>query len=430
MASLKNLSLEELQNLKNEYSSSYKSLKSKNLSLDMTRGKPSSDQLNLSKELLNTPLSENDWKQYGIDGRNYGGLDGFPEAKKFFSQILEVPESGTIVGGNSSLALMHDTIIRNILYGNCDSEKPWKNEPEIKFICPTPGYDRHFSICEHNNIKMIPVGMNENGPDMDQVEKLVKSDPAIKGIWCVPKYSNPTGVTYSDEVVDRLASMETKAKDFRIFWDNAYAVHFLDGHQPIKLKNILTTCTEHNNENRVYLYCSTSKITFAGAGVAAFGSSKGNVKDFLSHLKFQTIGPDKINTLRHLKFFDGKIENVLKHMNEHARVIKPKFQKVLEIFNNELGNLEIATWTNPKGGYFISLDTLPGLASEIVSMAEEAGIKLTKSGATFPYGKDPNNKNIRIAPTLPPLEEVEIAMDGVALCVKLASVQKLISENN
>lgn len=397
----------------------YEETKARRLSLDMTRGKPCSAQLDLSLGLL-------ELKDYraadGSDCRNYGVVEGLPEARRLFAELLEVEPAEVIVGGNSSLALMHDSIVLGLLKGMPDAP-PWKSLPAVKFLCPSPGYDRHFAICERYGIEMIPVEMGQDGPDMDTVERLAGSDPAIKGLWCVPRYSNPTGITYSAEVVERFARMETAARDFRIYWDNAYAVHHLVD-RPAPLKNILTTCRAAGNPDRPFIFTSTSKISFAGAGVGAIAASAANVRYLVAGLSIQTIGHDKINQLRHVRFFKDAA-GVAAHMKRHAAILKPKFDAVGEILERELGGTGIAEWSRPQGGYFVSLDTLDGCASAVVAMADAAGVKLTKAGATFPLGKDPRDRNIRLAPSLPSLDEIQQSMELVAQCVQLVSIAKL-----
>jgi DNA-binding transcriptional MocR family regulator len=410
-----------------DYEARFAAVKAQGHKLDMTRGKPSNEQLDLANA-LNTVLSADDYRAAdGTDARNYGGLDGLPEMKAIFAELLETAPANVIVGGASSLSMMHDTVVRGLLHGvpgshDSGGDGPW-SKGKIKFLCPTPGYDRHFSICQNHGIEMLTVALDAHGPDMAAVEKLVASDGSIKGMWCVPKYSNPTGQTYSAEVVGRLAAMKTAAPDFRLFWDNAYAVHDLfDGTDP--LVEILSACAQAGHENRPIVFASTSKISFAGAGVAALASSPVNVADAKKHLSIQTIGPDKLNQLRHVRFFKN-YAGISAHMKKHAALLRPKFEAVTRIFERELGQSGVASWTEPRGGYFVSLDTLDGCASAIVELANDAGVKLTPAGATFPYGKDPRNRNIRIAPTLPPASQVETAMEVVALCVLLASARKL-----
>jgi DNA-binding transcriptional MocR family regulator len=405
-----------------DYEATFAAIKQKGLKLDMTRGKPSSEQLDLANG-LNAVLSAEDYKAAdGTDVRNYGGLDGLPELKAIFAELLETSPANVIVGGASSLTMMHDAVVRGLLHGVPDGDGPW-SKSKIKFLCPSPGYDRHFSICQHHGIEMLTVELNADGPDMDAVEKLVAADASIKGMWCVPKYSNPTGETYSAGVVERLAAMRTAAPDFRLFWDNAYAVHDLfDTTDP--LLEIIAACAKAGNPNRPIVLASTSKISFAGAGVAALASNPANIADAKKHLAIQTIGPDKVNQLRHVRFFKD-FAGLKAHMRQHAALLRPKFETVTRIFERELGGSGLASWTKPRGGYFVSLDTLDGCATEIIKLADEAGVKLTPAGATFPYGKDPRNRNIRIAPSLPPASQVETAMEVVALCVLLASARKL-----
>ena len=423
---LESLSADELEKLRLKLARRYQDFQSRNLKLDMTRGKPCPEQLDLSLEMLECVKAEHYSTLVGEDYRNYGGLDGIVEAKKLFSRYLDVRPDEIIIGGNSSLNMMHDTIMSAVVQGVVDSEVPWGKLPNVKFLCPSPGYDRHFSICEYLQIEMIPVEMKEDGPDMDTVEKIVAEDETIKGMWCVPKYSNPTGITYSDEVVDRLANMKTKAKDFRIFWDNSYAVHHLTD-APVQLKNILSACEQAENSERVFIFGSTSKITFAGAGVAMLAGSKKNMEFRKKQISFQTIGPDKLNQLRHVRFFRD-LEGIKKHMKKHAAILKPKFDAVQTILEKELGDKHIAKWSQPDGGYFISLDTLDDCAKSVVEMAAEGGVKLTPAGATFPYRRDPRNRNIRIAPSFPPVEDVVLAMELLAICIQLVSIDKLISK--
>jgi DNA-binding transcriptional MocR family regulator len=422
MNQLKSMNNTALQEYYTGLSHAYEDFQSQNLKLDMSRGKPCTEQLDLSAELLDC-LSKTDYKTaHGTDCRNYGGMDGIPEAKKLFSWMLEAGSEEVIIGGNSSLNMMHDLLSRAMLHGFLESEIPWCKLPRVKFLCPSPGYDRHFAICQHLGIEMITINYLHDGPDMDQVERLVAADPAIKGIWCVPKYSNPTGITYSDTVVKRLAGMPAKASDFRIFWDNAYAVHHLT-HTPEQLLDILKTCTEAGHPNRVFAFSSTSKISFPGSGIAILASSVQNINWLKRQLGIQTIGPDKLNQLRHVRFFKDQA-GIEAHMNRHAAIIKPKFDLVLDILKSELGDKNIASWSNPQGGYFISLDTLPGCAQKIVAKAAAAGVILTPAGATYPYGKDPEDKNIRLSPTFPPLSQLKQAMELVVLCVKLVSAEQ------
>ena len=402
----------------------YEDYKALNLNLDMTRGKPCTEQLDLAADLI-TCLGKEEYKAGGMDCRNYGLVDGLPEAKALFAPMLEVSEKQIIIGGNASLNMMYDTIARALLKGVPGSDKPWGSQGKVKFLCPSPGYDRHFSICEYFGIEMITVDMTPEGPDMDEVERLVAADDSIKGMWCVPKYSNPDGITYSDETVDRLAAMVTGAEDFRIFWDNAYIVHHLTD-EPDQLKDILKACEAAGNPDRVFIFASSSKISFSGAGIAMMAASEKNIEAIKKQIFIQTIGPDKLNQLRHVKFFKTA-DNITQHMKKHAAILKPKFEKVLEILQEQLADKEIASWTKPNGGYFISLNVLEGCAAAVVAKAKEAGLVLTAAGATFPYGKDPKDKNIRIAPTLPPIEELEKAIELLCVCVEMVCLEKLIS---
>ncbi|OHX68274.1 aminotransferase class I/II-fold pyridoxal phosphate-dependent enzyme [Flammeovirga pacifica] len=407
---------------KKELQKKYQEYKEQGLALDMTRGKPGVEQLDLSLPMLDLVTSKDYKTVAGADTRNYGGLDGIPEMKEIFKDFLEVSSTDeVIVGGNSSLTLMHDTISHAVTHGFPESKKPW-GEQKVKFLCPSPGYDRHYSICEHFGIEMITVPMTSKGPDMDVVEKLVAEDKAIKGIWVVPKYSNPTGITCSKKTVKRLATMKTAAKDFRIMYDNAYTVHHLSKEQD-ELENILDLAKEAGTENRVLIFGSFSKISFAGAGVAAMGAAKVNIDWMKGHLSMSTIGPDKLNQIRHTRFFKD-MKGVEKHMKKHAKIIAPKFEAVDEILEKELGGKGIASWTKPNGGYFISLDVPKGCAKEVVKLAAEAGVKLTAAGATFPYKNDPKDENIRIAPTLPSMGEIKLATRVLAVCVQLAAAKK------
>ncbi|MFT6717284.1 MAG: DNA-binding transcriptional MocR family regulator [Saprospiraceae bacterium] len=401
----------------------YETAKTKNLALDMTRGKPGAEQLDLALPMLDLVTSSDYKTLAGADTRNYGGLDGIPELKELFKDFLEVDSTDElIVGGNASLTLMHDTVARLMSHGACESDTPWGKLDKVKFLCPSPGYDRHFSICEHFGIEMITVQNVNNDLDIVKIEELVAADDSIKGIWVVPKYGNPTGTSVADEVVDRLASMKTAANDFRIMWDNAYAVHHLSDDVDV-IKNLHAACKAQGNENRTFVLGSTSKITFAGSGVAAIGGSVDNMKWLNKHLSISTIGPDKINQVRHARFF-GDFAGLQNHMKKHAALIKPKFDVVISILEEQLGGKGLATWTNPKGGYFISLDTNEGCAKRVVQLASEAGVKLTAAGATFPYKNDPKDCNIRLAPTLPSIEEIKLAMEVVCLCIEIADTEK------
>jgi DNA-binding transcriptional MocR family regulator len=415
----------ELAALKESLRDRYRAFQDRKLTLDMTRGKPSSEQLDLSMAMMAEDVSKQYLTAQGVDCRNYGGLDGISEAKSLFAEYLEVGEDEIVVGDSASLKMMHDTIMGAMVYGMVDSETPWGKLDKVKFLCPSPGYDRHFAVCQYLGIEMIPVPMDANGPDMDAVEELVAKDESIKGIWCVPKYSNPTGITYSDAVVDRLATMQTKARDFTIMCDNAYTVHHLTD-LPDNLKNILSACKSGGNPERVIIFGSTSKVTFAGGGVAMMAGSRKNIEFMLSKMQFQTIGPNKLNQLRHVLFFKD-MAGIHELMKKHAVILKPKFDAVLEILDNELAGKDIAFWSRPQGGYFISIDMMQDCAKAVVEMASAAGVKLTPAGATYPYGKDPEDRNIRIAPSFPVVEDVSTAMELVAICIQLVSVEKLLS---
>lgn len=405
----------------------YKEFQYKALSLDMSRGKPSPEQLDLSMGMMDVLGPQADMTgEDGVDCRNYGDLEGIPECKELLADIMEVNPDNIIIYGNSSLNVMFDFISRSYTHGVMGST-PWCKLPSVKFLCVVPGYDRHFKITEYFGIEMINVPMLETGPDMDMVEQLVSSDDSIKGIWCVPKYSNPTGNSYDDETVRRFARLKPVAADFRIYWDNAYTVHHLYDHHQDHLIEILAECKRAGNPDMVYKFASTSKITFSGSGIAACAASLNNLEDIRKQLSIQTIGHDKVNQLRHVRFFKD-IHGVVEHMRKHADILRPKFEAVENIFEEELGGLEIGTWTKPNGGYFISFDSLPGCAKEIVARAKKAGVKLTPAGAAFPYGKDPEDKNIRIAPSYPSLQEIEQAARLFTLCVKLVSVKKFLEE--
>jgi aspartate/methionine/tyrosine aminotransferase len=426
MLDFNHLDTQQLRQIKDDLLDRYREFKSRGITLDITRGKPCPEQLDLASEMLDIINSGNYLTEDAADCRNYGGLDGIPEAKQLFAQYLEVAPEEIIIGGNSSLNMMHDTFMRAMVKGVAEDSPPWVKLPEVKFLCPSPGYDRHFFICDYLNIDMITIEMNDTGPDMDQVEELVADDDGIKGIWCVPRYSNPTGVVYSDEVVDRLAAMKTKANDFRIFWDNAYAVHHLDD-KPARLKNILTSCKQAGNPERVFIFGSTSKITFAGSGVAMMAGSSKNMALTKKQMAFQTIGPDKLNQLRHAMFFKN-VAGIDDHMKKHAAILKPKFEAVQIALEKELAGKSIADWSRPGGGYFVSIDTLEGCAAAVVQMAAEAGVKLTPAGSTYPYMQDPLDRNIRIAPSFPPLEDIRSAMQLVGICIQLVSIEKLLTK--
>jgi DNA-binding transcriptional MocR family regulator len=425
MTNLTQLSPNEITTNAQQLQARYDAFKARGLKLDLTRGKPSPAQLDLSSTLLSLPGAKDYLAEDATDCRNYGGLQGLAEVRRLFSGLMGAAPEQVVASNNSSLALMHDTIVYALLKGTCDSATPWSTQGstqgEISFLCPVPGYDRHFKICQDYGIRMIPVALREDGPDMDEVERLVAGDASIKGMWCVPKYSNPTGTVYADATVERLAAMKTAAPDFRLYWDDAYAVHHLTD-EAIKIANILDLCTRHGNPNRAFVFASTSKITLPGAGLALFAASKDNVKWLLERLTPRTIGPDKINQLRHVRFLKNPA-GISQLMNQHKALIAPKFQKVLEIFDQQLVNVPGVSWTRPKGGYFISLEVGKGCAARVVALAKEAGVVLTPAGATHPYGKDPDDRTIRIAPTFPELSEVAQAAEGVALCVLLAAAE-------
>jgi DNA-binding transcriptional MocR family regulator len=401
---------------------SYDAFKTKGLQLNLTRGKPARAQLDLSLDLLALPGVTDYVAEDGTDCRNYQGLQGIPEVRRLFSGMLGAPPQQVIVGNNSSLSMMHDAVVFSLLKGTCDSPAPWSQQGETAFLCPVPGYDRHFRICEEYGMRMIPVRLNHDGPDMDEVERLVAQDPSIKAIWCVPKYSNPTGTVYSDEVIERLAAMPAAAPDFRLYWDNAYCVHHLTSER-IEIANVLQLSARHGHPNRAFVFASTSKITLAGAGLALFASSPENVKWMLARIVPRTVGPDKVNQLRHVRFLkdDAGIHQL---MDKHRALLAPKFHKVLDVFDEKLSRVPGVTWNRPKGGYFITLDVPQGCARRVVALAKEAGVELTPAGATYPYGKDPNDRTLRIAPTFPALSEVALAAEGVALCVLLAAAEK------
>lgn len=424
LVSFLSLGRDELAAEHEQQKRNYAELQAKALKLDLTRGKPSAAQLDLSNKLLELPGAEDFRDGDGTDVRNYGGVHGLPELRAIFGELLGIPVQNLIAGNNASLELMHDVVVFSMLHGGPDSPRPWVQEPVVKFLCPAPGYDRHFAITESLGIEMITVPMLEDGPDVDLIEELVAADPAIKGMWCVPVYSNPTGVTFSWETVRRLVQMRTAANDFRLMWDNAYAVHTLT-HDFVRNVDVLGLAEAAGNGNRPLVFASTSKITFAGAGVSFLGASLGNIAWYLQHAGKKSIGPDKVNQLRHLRFFRDA-DGVRLQMQRHQELLAPKFAAVLEILSDRLGESKIASWTEPKGGYFISLDVLPGTAKRTVALAKDAGIAVTEAGATFPYRKDPEDKNIRIAPTMPPEPELRAAIDGLATCALLSATESLL----
>ena len=427
MKPYKELTRKELLDLQKELLAEYQSQKDKGLKLDISRGKPSKEQLDLSMPMLDVLGSDSDMHaEDGTDVRNYGLLDGIPEAKKLMGDLMGVDPSQVIVGGNSSLNIMYDMVARSELFGVMGST-PWSRLDKVKFLCPVPGYDRHFAVTEQFGIELINVPILADGPDMDAVEEYVNNDPTVKGIWCVPVYANPTGSVYSEETVKRLAALKPAAKDFRIYWDNAYCVHHLfdEEEKQAKVLNIFEECEKAGNPDMVYQFCSTSKVTFAGAGVAALSSSPANIADIKSKLQWSTIGPDKINQLRHVRFFKD-VNGLKEHMKKHAAIVRPKFEEVLATLERELAELEIAQWSHPLGGYFVSFDAMEGCAKKIVARCKEAGLVLTGAGAAFPYGKDPKDSNIRIAPTMPTLDELKEALELFVICVKLVAVEKLL----
>lgn len=422
---LENSTLEQLRQWEQDLAARYKDIKDQPLKLDLTRGKPSSSQLSLADN-LDGILAGDYFSQDGTDVRNYGGLDGLAEMKTLGAEILGVKPEEILVGGNSSLTLMFQVILHAYLFGFKGEQSAWKNQSSVKFLCPVPGYDRHFSICEKFGIEMLTVPMTEDGPDMDRVEHLVQTNPSIKGIWCVPKYSNPTGVVYSDETVERIARLgQVSAPDFLVFWDNAYAVHDLTD-SPVQLANLMDASRRYSTEDHIVQFASTSKVSHAGAGVAFLASSTHNLASFKQSLSIATIGPDKVNQLRHARLFPNK-EALMSHMQKHAQLLKPRFDCVLKHLEDAFADNDLGQWESANGGYFISFDTRPGLARTVVQMAADAGVKLTPAGATFPYGKDPDDKNIRIAPSVPTVEELDQAMVVFVLCVKLASVRQAIT---
>lgn len=422
---LSEMNKEQLIGFKNETEALYNDFKAQGLCLNMSRGNPCKEQLELSMEMLSVFDDGDFMSENGIDVRNYGLLDGIPEAKKLFSDMIGVNENEVIIFGNSSLNAMF-WAVQTAFNKGVLGEKPWSQCEKVKFLCPVPGYDRHFKVTEFFGIEMINIPMTADGPDMDMIEKLVAEDDSIKGIWCVPQYSNPDGISYSDETVKRFAALKPAAKDFRIFWDNAYCIHHLT-ESPTLILNILDEAKKVGNEDIVYIFGSTSKITFPGAGVAVMGASQKNVEELKKHLGISIISYDKMNQLRHVKFF-GTFENMCEHMKKHMAIIAPKFEIVCQTLEKEIAPLGIGSWTNPEGGYFVSFNAPNGCAKRIVQLCSEAGVTLTGAGATFPYGIDPDDKNIRIAPTFPPVDELKKAMELFVICVKLASAEKLLAE--
>lgn len=418
---LADLSAAELADALATQRTAYDRIREQGLTLDLTRGKPSSEQLDLSEELMRLPQGHT--AADGTDVRNYGGLAGLPELREIFAELLGVEPRQLVAGGNSSLTMMADTLKNLLLHGGVDSERPWLQEEKVTFVCPVPGYDRHFALLESLGIEMVTVPMNADGPDVEAVRRLVADDPSVKGMWLVPTYGNPTGITCSQEVAAELTAMPTAAPDFKILWDNAYALHHLTEDET-KSADVLSLASAAGNPHRPVVFASTSKITFAGAGVAFLAGSPETVKWFTGHLGKSSIGPDKVNQLRHAQFF-GDADGVRAHMAKHREIIKPKFDAVERILSDDLGDSGVARWTTPEGGYFVSLDVLPGTAGRVVELAKDAGVALTPAGASFPYGNDPDDTNIRLAPTLPPLAEVESAMAVVTTCVLLAAAEKL-----
>ena len=427
MKPYKELTKNELLTAKAALEEEYKTFESMGLKLNMARGKPGFTQLDLCEPMLDIINSASDMKtMMGNDTRNYGDLDGIGECRQLMADMMSVEKDNVIVCGNSSLNVMYDTISRSFTFG-VNGSTPWYKLDKVKFLCPVPGYDRHFKITETFGIEMINIPLYDNGPDMDMVEEYVNNDPAVKGIWCVPKYSNPTGISYSDDVVKRFAALKPAAADFRIYWDNAYCIHHLYEDTQDEILNILDECEKAGNPNLVYIFSSTSKISFPGSGVSAIAASRENIDYILSLMTVQTIGHDKINQLRHARFFKD-INGLNAHMKKHAELLRPKFAAVLDALDSEIAGLEIGTWIKPRGGYFISFNSMPGCAKAIVAMCKDLGVVMTGAGATFPYGKDPEDSNIRIAPTFPSVEEMAVAAKVFVLCVKLVSVNKLLAD--
>jgi DNA-binding transcriptional MocR family regulator len=422
---LAQLSATDLETVQQQARRRYDGFAARGLKLDLTRGKPASEQLELSDALLALPGRDDCRAADGTDVRNYGVLQGLPELRALLAPLFGVAADQIVLGGNSSLGLMHDAIVYALLKGTCDSTRAWSREDRVAFLCPVPGYDRHFAICEDFGVEMIPVPLTGEGPDMDVVERLVAEDAGIRGMWCIPKYSNPTGTVYADGTIERLAAMTTAAPDFRLMWDNAYPVHHLTPER-VEIASIVEACARHGHANRPFVFGSTSKITYAGAGVALFASSADNVRWYLARMGKRTIGGDKVNQLRHVRLL-GDTAGLLAQMDRHREIIAPKFAAVLDVFSRELGGTGVASWTEPKGGFFISLDVLDGCARHVVTLAKQAGVELTPAGSTHPYRRDPDDRNIRIAPTVPDLEDVAPAAEGVALSVLLATTAALLA---
>ncbi|MBZ9654128.1 PLP-dependent aminotransferase family protein [Phyllobacterium lublinensis] len=424
MGGIADLSAEDLRALRDRVRGEYDLFRGRGLQIDMTRGKPSPEQLDLASGMLALPGNGDHFTEAGEDARNYGGLQGLPEVRALFAPMMGAPAERIVVGDNSSLALMHDCLAWSLFKGVSSEMDPWSQQSGTPaFICAVPGYDRHFAICEEYGIRMLPVPLTGHGPDMDMVEELA-ADPDVKGMWCVPKYSNPSGEVYSTEVIERLAAMRTGAPDFRLFWDNAYAVHHLTP-QRHEIANILELCEQAGNPDRAFVFASTSKVTLAGAGLALFASSAANVKWYLARAGKRTIGPDKLNQIRHVRFLRN-IEGLHQHMEAHRALIEPKFDAVIGALEKRLSGTGVARWTKPEGGYFICVDGMDGTAKQIVDLARQAGVVLTPAGATSPYGRDPHDRTLRLAPTYPSLREVEQASEGIALCILLAALEKHI----
>lgn len=422
MTALADLSPADLARRRDAVARDYAALQARGLKLDMTRGKPAPDQLDLAADLLKLPGNGDYFTAAGEDGRNYGGTQGIAEARALFSGMVGAPPDQIVIGENSSLALMHDCIVWAMLKGVPGSKRPWSKEEAPAFICPVPGYDRHFALCEEFGIRMLPVAMTADGPDMDEVERLA-ADPSVKGMWCVPKYSNPTAAVYADAVVGRLAAMKTGAPDFRLFWDNAYAVHHLTP-QRREIADILALSAAAGHPDRAFIFASTSKVTLAGAGLALFGASPANVRWYLARVARRTVGPDKLNQIRHVRFLKDA-DGLARHMDAHRTLLAPKFEAMLGALDDTLGGTGIGRWIRPEGGYFISIDVMDGTAARVVQLAREAGVAMTPAGATWPHGRDPHDRSLRLAPTFPSLAEVRAAAEVIATCILLAALERL-----